>query len=146
MVSILSIITTLIALWYLPNILPMARSDFFLILRREFAGVLSLLYQYRPGLVVLNLIFVFLYLPLFYFTRGLKAGRAEWHWVALGESVVGTVNGFALVIETTIVATNAILWVLIIVALTIATVIAISLSLAILLGLLASLTGLGGNG
>ncbi len=127
-VSGVSIITTLVALWMLPSLLSLSDSDFFLVLGPQFGGVLSAMYQTRPFLVGLNLISAAAYVALLVFTRGLKAGRAEWHWAAFGEIVIGAANGFILALEVAIVVINLLLWIIII-------TIAIAVGLALLAGM-----------
>lgn len=90
----ISIATTLVALWTLPTLLSLSDSDFFLVLGPQFGGVLAAMYQARPLLVGLNLTSAAAYVALLAFTRGLRAGRAEWHWAAFGEIAIGAVNGF----------------------------------------------------
>lgn len=130
-VSGISIVTALVVLWTLPTLLPLSDSDFFLVLGPQFGGILDAMYQARPLLVGLNLISVAVYVALLAFTRGLRAGRAEWHWAAFGEIAIGAVNGFILALEVAMVVINLVLWIIII-------TLVITAALALLAGMASS--------
>lgn len=130
-VSGISIATALVVLWTLPTLLPLSDSDFFLVLGPQFGGILDAMYQARPLLVGLNLISVAVYVALLAFTRGLRAGRAEWHWAAFGEIAIGAVNGFILALEVAMVVINLVLWIIII-------TLVITAALALLAGMASS--------
>jgi hypothetical protein len=125
----LSIVTALLALWMLPGLLPPADSRFFLVLGSLFRAVLAGVQRVRSILIVLNLISVGVYVALLIATQGLEAGRAKWHWVAFGETVIGVLNGCILLLPVGIIAINAILLVTL-----------VTLAVAIVLAILAALT------
>jgi len=110
----ISIVTTLVALWTLPALLPLSDSDFFLVLGPQFGRILAAMHQAHPILVALNLISAAVYATLLATTQGLRVGRAVWHWAAFGEVTIGAMNGFILALEVTIVAINLALWIVII--------------------------------
>lgn len=124
----ISIVTTLVALWALPALLLLSESDFFLVLGPQFGGIVAAMYQASPILVTLNLISAAGYVALLAATRGLEAGRAVWHWVAFGEVAIGAMNGFILALEVAIVAINLVLW-----------IVMITLAIAVALGVLAGM-------
>jgi hypothetical protein len=106
----LSIVAALLALWVLPGLLPPSDSLFFLVLGSLFRSVLAGVQRVRSILIVLNLISAGVYTALLIATQGLQAGRAMWHWVAFGETVIGVLNGCILLLQVGILVINLILW------------------------------------
>jgi hypothetical protein len=107
-------LATLLILYGLPMLSPLTRSSFFLILRTYFATMLELLLQARPFIFALDLIGASVFVALLALTRGLREGRAAWHWLGFAEVAIGVFNGFVLALALAIVAINLALWLLII--------------------------------
>ncbi|MBC7264768.1 MAG: hypothetical protein H5T64_10515 [Chloroflexi bacterium] len=109
-----TILAGLLLILVLPSIVPVFTSDFFLVLGDQFGQILWALYQCSPFLATLNLASLVMYLVLLVATRGLSAGRAQYHWVAFFEVVIGAANGFVMALELAIIVVNIVLWIVII--------------------------------
>ena len=91
-------------------------SGFFLVLHGALRGLLLWISAHAPLLLALNLVSLLAYLWLVWRTRGLRAGRLEWHWAALGEVAAGAAGAFPLAASLAIILINLIIWILIITA------------------------------
>ena len=122
------ILASLLLIWSLPGLMPLAGSEFFWVLGEEFGQILVLLNQARPFLAGLNLVGLAACAVLLVQTDGLRAGRASYHWVAMAEVVLGAANGFIIALELAIIIVNIVIWIVVIVV-----------GIAILVGVLAAL-------
>jgi len=77
-----SIIAMVAILLFWPSWLPLAN--------RVFAR----LPDSRSFLLALELFSALVYVVLWFYTKGLRSGRAIWHRVAFGVSTIGAINGF----------------------------------------------------
>lgn len=111
-----ALLAHLLFLLALPSPSTAVSSGFFLVLRGALSGLLLWISAHAPLLLVLNLVALLAYFWLVWRTRGLQAGRLEWHWAALGEVAAGAAGAFPLAVSLAIILINLILWIFIITA------------------------------
>lgn len=112
----LSIGIALVALWAMPMILDLPGLDFFWILGPQYVFVLSAIHSARAGLIIMNVFSGITFFVTLGVTRGLRTGRAVWHWVCFGIVAIGTANAVVLSVEIGILAVNLIIWISIMIA------------------------------
>ena len=111
----ISLFTTLLCLLALPQLLTWSYSDFFILLKPQFQGILRFLYPWQLTLIYFNLFCLAVYASLLIATQQLQAGRAIWHQIAFAEISIGVINGLLLTLEIAILVINIVAWIVVIV-------------------------------
>jgi hypothetical protein len=105
-----SIALSLATLWNLPLVAQVAQLQFLLLLRPQLGALLGQLAHVRLPLLRLDIVCAVVFAALAVATRGLRAGRAAWHWALLAQIAIGAANAFVLALALGIVLLNLALW------------------------------------
>jgi hypothetical protein len=109
-----SIALALCALWALPLLARLAQSPFLFVLRPQLGALLEQLQRARSPLLGLSAASAAAFAVLAIATRGLRAGRATWHWAGLVCVVIGAAHGFVIALALGVFLLNLALWIIIV--------------------------------
>lgn len=113
MISGISLMSLMLNLVLVPALLNMTYSEYFMFGGEFLRSVLYFMYAGQPWLLGFTGVSLALYGVLLYKTDQLEAGAKLWHNLATVEVILGSLGGFLMALEITIILANLVIWIVV---------------------------------